>query len=106
MWGFVRQPPPQEGASTARADAGPIYYGPDARVLFSDWFLASHCFRIHEAKTGDLLEVFDSRPSGEATGLRSMAGWCSIAGRWNCGGWSSSTSACLAGCPKARRADS
>ena len=22
------------------------YYGPDARVLFSDWFLASHCFTI------------------------------------------------------------
>ena len=57
VWGFVRQPPPQEGASTARTNAGPIYYGPDARVLFSDWFLGSHCFRIHEAQKGDVLEV-------------------------------------------------
>jgi hypothetical protein len=38
------------------ASAGPIYYGPDARVLFSDWFLDSHCFRVEEEK-GGVLEV-------------------------------------------------
>jgi hypothetical protein len=48
-WGFVRQPP------SAEKERGPIYYGPDARVLFSEWFLASHCFRVEE-DTG-LLEV-------------------------------------------------
>jgi hypothetical protein len=57
VWGFVRQPPPQERMSTAQTDVGPIYYGPDARVLFSEWFLASHCFRVKEAEGGRLLEV-------------------------------------------------
>jgi hypothetical protein len=33
---------------------GPIYFGPDARVLFSDWFLASHCFRVGEEERGVL----------------------------------------------------
>jgi hypothetical protein len=34
-WGFVRV--------SGKAE-GPTYYGPDARVLFSRWFLAEHCF--------------------------------------------------------------
>jgi len=41
VWGFVRTPP--------GTDAGPVYYGPDARVLFSDWFLDSHCFEVESA---------------------------------------------------------
>lgn len=56
LWGFVRQPPPRERAGTADLELGPTYYGPDARVLFSDWFLASHCFRVGEQEAG-LLEV-------------------------------------------------
>jgi hypothetical protein len=56
-WGFVRQPPPRERATTAEGEAGPIYYAPDARVLFSDWFLASHCFQVAEEDEGDVLEV-------------------------------------------------
>ena len=56
VWGFVRQPPEVERVTTAQTDAGPIYYGPDARVLFSDWFLETHCFRVEEEE-GDLLEV-------------------------------------------------
>jgi hypothetical protein len=55
-WGFVRQPPEPERVTTAQTEAGPIYYGPDARVLFSDWFLETHCFRVEEEE-GDLLEV-------------------------------------------------
>jgi Carboxypeptidase regulatory-like domain len=47
-WGFVRQPPSSERATTADLELGPIYYGPDARVLFSDWFLADNCFRVEE----------------------------------------------------------
>jgi hypothetical protein len=27
---------------------GPVYYGPDARVLFADWFLEGHCFSVAE----------------------------------------------------------
>jgi hypothetical protein len=56
VWGFVRQPPEPERVTTAQTDAGPIYYAPDARVLFSDWFLETHCFRVEEEE-GDLLEV-------------------------------------------------
>jgi hypothetical protein len=56
VWGFVRQPPEAERVTTAQTDVGPIYYGPDARVLFSDWFLETHCFRVEEEE-GDLLEV-------------------------------------------------
>jgi hypothetical protein len=51
-YGFVR--------STGSA-AGPVYYGPDARVLFSDWFLASHCFRVEEEERGVLPVRFAPR---------------------------------------------
>jgi hypothetical protein len=65
-WGFVRQPPAAERATTAEEERGPVYYGPDARVLFSDWFLASHCFRVDEE--ADLLEVrFVPEARGERT---------------------------------------
>ncbi|HEX3928230.1 MAG TPA: hypothetical protein VHW65_09530, partial [Gemmatimonadales bacterium] len=34
------------------------YYGPDPRVLFSDWFLDSHCFSLGKVKKGsDTLHV-------------------------------------------------
>jgi hypothetical protein len=56
VWGFVRQPPEAERVTTAQTDVGPIYYGPDARVLFSDWFLETHCFRVEEEEE-ELLEV-------------------------------------------------
>jgi hypothetical protein len=55
VWGFVHQPPPAVRTTTAAEERGPVYYGPDARVLFSDWFLASHCFRVEEE--GSRLEV-------------------------------------------------
>jgi hypothetical protein len=54
-WGFVRQPPPVERSTTADMELGPVYYGPDARVLFSDWFLAGNCFRVEEEE--GLMEV-------------------------------------------------
>jgi hypothetical protein len=47
--------------STGSAMIGPIYYGPDARVLFSDWFLASHCFRVGEEDDGLLPVRFAPR---------------------------------------------
>jgi Carboxypeptidase regulatory-like domain len=54
-WGFVRQPPTTERTTTAEMELGPVYYGPDARVLFSNWFLAGNCFRVEEE--AGLLEV-------------------------------------------------
>jgi hypothetical protein len=55
LWGFVRQPPSVERSTTADMELGPVYYGPDARVLFSDWFLAANCFRVEEEE--GLMEV-------------------------------------------------
>ncbi len=43
--GFAREP----GADEA---PGMIYYGPDARVLFADWFLESHCFTLIVDRSG------------------------------------------------------
>ena len=40
--GFVRHPSP--AAPAIGPDAGPIYFAPDGTVLFSDWFLTTHCF--------------------------------------------------------------
>lgn len=33
--------------------AGPIWYGPDAHVIFSDFFLGQHCFVVGKAQPGD-----------------------------------------------------
>jgi hypothetical protein len=30
----------------SKGEIGPTYYGPDARVLFTDWFLRSHCIWV------------------------------------------------------------
>jgi Carboxypeptidase regulatory-like domain len=38
---------------TSKEGTGWIYYGPDLRVLFSDWFLAGHCFTLAHAAQGD-----------------------------------------------------
>ncbi len=47
VWGFVHEP---RDASQLLEDpeqrGGPIYFGPDARVLFSSWFLDTHCFSV------------------------------------------------------------
>jgi hypothetical protein len=48
QWGFVRDAPD-----------GPVYYGPDARVLFSDWFLATHCFKVDTAAGDQVLVHFE-----------------------------------------------
>jgi hypothetical protein len=44
--GFVRGDWPAPNPMNERPDVGPTYFGPDARVLFTDWFLASHCFSV------------------------------------------------------------
>ncbi len=47
-WGFVRPASDLERAS----GLGPRYYGPDGSVLFSDWFLGSHCFSLIKLPDG------------------------------------------------------
>ena len=49
-YGFVREGRPQR--SELGTGSGPIYFAPDARVLFAPWFLDTHCFSVVQA-TGD-----------------------------------------------------
>jgi hypothetical protein len=44
--GFARDGTPAEGG-------GEIFYGPDLEVLFSDWFLESHCFTLDKKRSRD-----------------------------------------------------
>ena len=57
-FGFQRARTPEEGS-------GHFYYGPDMQVLFSDWFLDTHCFTLDKKlTTGDTVFIrFD--PTGK-----------------------------------------
>lgn len=50
---------------------GPIYYGPDPRVLFAGWFLEGHCFAIDPLRPGsDSLRIrFEPRTKGKLVDL-------------------------------------
>lgn len=63
-FGFVRPVP-------AYDPNGPVYYGPDERVLLSDWFLTSHCFTV--SATDDSIVAVDFAPA-ERRGLADIAG--------------------------------
>jgi carboxypeptidase family protein len=66
-WGFVRTDGPDQDWTDVGSARGPVYYGLDARALFSDWFLASHCFRVEEDEGGELRVRFEpSRRRGRA----------------------------------------
>ena len=59
-WGFVRD----EGGP-----GGPVYYGPDARVLFSNWFLGEHCFSVATAADSTVVVRFEPEQPGRRGGL-------------------------------------
>jgi hypothetical protein len=66
-WGFVRTDGPGQDWTDVGSARGPVYYGLDARALFSDWFLTSHCFRVEEKEGGELRVRFEpSRHQGRA----------------------------------------
>jgi hypothetical protein len=44
--GFVHGNWPAPSPMNDRPENGPTYFGPDARVLFTDWFLGSHCISV------------------------------------------------------------
>lgn len=57
----------------SRREVGPTYYGIDARVLFTDWFLASHCIVVDtasDARNGSATLLAQFRP---AKGTRTAA---------------------------------
>lgn len=45
-WGFVHDGPPFGVPPEIVTERGPVYYAPDARVLFAEWFLDGHCFSV------------------------------------------------------------
>jgi carboxypeptidase family protein len=49
--GFVHGDWPAPSPLDERPEEGPTYFAPDARVLFTDWFLSSHCISV-ESKAG------------------------------------------------------
>jgi hypothetical protein len=49
--GFVQGDWPPPSFMREGPQAGPIYFGPDARVLFTDWFLGTHCISV-DTRTG------------------------------------------------------
>ncbi len=55
--GFVHDPGGLAPAVGYDDASGPIYYGPDLAVLAAPWFVASHCFELSPATTGDSLVV-------------------------------------------------
>jgi len=74
--GFVRQEVEAPGQPLGRA----LYYWPDAPVLLSPWFLATHCFSVSEgsgADSGTVVVTF--RP--EQTRRADIAGRLVLAGR-------------------------
>ena len=49
--GFVHGHWPPPNAVNAGPVAGPTYFAPDARVMFSDWFLKTHCIAVDTIST-------------------------------------------------------
>jgi hypothetical protein len=64
-WGFVRTDGPGQAWTDVGADRGPVYYGLDARVLFSEWFLAAHCFRLEGERDRQLQVAFEPEHHGQ-----------------------------------------
>ena len=93
-YGFVFEP--ARDLAEMSGQQGPVYFGPDARVLFSGWFLDGHCFSVaaSEDSAQDIVIAFapargarrDIR--GELTldrrslELRSLEFWYTGLGRW------------------------
>ena len=55
--GFVQGDWPTPSLMREGPHVGPIYFGPDARVLFTDWFLGTHCISVDTEIVGS-----DHRP--------------------------------------------
>jgi hypothetical protein len=51
---------------TAAEGGGKFFYGPDLEVLFSDWFLASHCFTLDKKRSRDDTVFIRFDPAGKS----------------------------------------
>jgi len=61
--GFARAPEGRRGGRW-------IFYGPDAAVLFSDWFIAGHCFDLIAPDPGSGTIVVRFEPTGRSDKVR------------------------------------
>jgi carboxypeptidase family protein len=59
LTGFVYGEWPAPSLMNERPEVGPTYFGPDARVLFTAWFLRSHCISVESrsAQSGDSTRI-------------------------------------------------
>jgi hypothetical protein len=69
-WGFVRTDGPGQAWTDVGSDRGPVYFGLDARVLFSDCFLAGHCFRLDGEREGKLQVAFAPEHHGQVVDVQ------------------------------------
>jgi hypothetical protein len=74
VWGFERGSWPAPRDVVPGPGVGPVFYGPDARVLFTSWFLDAHCFSIAKPRfKGDSTLVVKFKPAKQA-GRAALAG--------------------------------
>jgi hypothetical protein len=59
-------------SSTAEGTTGWEFHGPDAEVLFADWFVQSHCFGVAQGRGDTLALTF--RPARRNDGRVDIAG--------------------------------
>jgi hypothetical protein len=58
VWGFVHEPRRREATDLEEpSGTGPVYFAPDARVLFADWFLDEHCFSVNPGAADSISQV-------------------------------------------------
>jgi len=74
VWGFVRGKYPPGREVVPGPDVGPVFYGPDARVLFTPWFLDAHCFTIERARRGDDSTLVVRFKPGKHAGPAALSG--------------------------------
>jgi Carboxypeptidase regulatory-like domain len=71
VWGFVHESPAPVNPAEV---SGPVYYAPDARVLFADWFLDSHCFAVTASSADSHTVVVEFTPADPRQKRRDIRG--------------------------------
>jgi hypothetical protein len=69
--GFVQGDWPAPSLMREKPQPGPIYFGPDARVLFTDWFLGTHCISVESGseRTGIIAQFKPAKGTRSAAAL-------------------------------------
>jgi Carboxypeptidase regulatory-like domain len=69
--GFVQGDWPAPSLMREKPRPGPIYFAPDARVLFTDWFLGTHCISVESGaeRTRIVARLNPAKGTRSAAGL-------------------------------------